>query len=168
MPTLNKQTLARTDVEKWVKDRRHLVSYSERVGDARRIIVSKVRGERSSLGERVNNGEPRCKEVLPDGMLRKERVMTKRSFFIWFSSVLVGLPMTALAADIPAKVFENGANNTPLAVSGAKVEVLGGFGFKSLLSSGVSGSDGSSVFAECSAGERCRGEDDQSQLCHPV
>ena len=71
--------------------------------------------------------------------------MVKRTFWIGVTVLFLALPFTALAADIPAKVFENGASNTPVAVSGAKIEVFGGFGFKSLLSSGVSGSDGSSV-----------------------
>lgn len=68
--------------------------------------------------------------------------MTKRVLLINFSLLLLVLPLTAWAANVPAKVYENGANNSPLAVSGVKVEVFGGFTFKALLSSGVTGSDG--------------------------
>jgi hypothetical protein len=68
--------------------------------------------------------------------------MIKRAFLISFSMLLLALPLTAWSANVPAKIFESGKNNTPIAVSGAKVEVLGGYGFKALLSSTESGSDG--------------------------
>lgn len=59
--------------------------------------------------------------------------------------LIVALPMVALAASIPVKVYENGANDNPIALSGVKVEVFGGYSFKALLSSALSGSDGSCV-----------------------
>jgi len=65
----------------------------------------------------------------------------------------LSLPLTALAANVPAKVFENGANNSPIPVSGVTVEVFGGYGFKGLLSSGVSGSDGSSILSNVPFGK---------------
>jgi len=68
--------------------------------------------------------------------------MKKRAFLIIFLFLLLTLPLAAWAADIPAKVFENGIDNNPIAVSGVKVEVFGGFGFKALFSSNESGSDG--------------------------
>src|SRR4030042_917256 len=52
------------------------------------------------------------------------------------------LPLTALGANIPSKVFENGANNIPLTVPGVKIEVFGGYGFKALLSTAQSGTNG--------------------------
>jgi hypothetical protein len=79
--------------------------------------------------------------------------MVKRAFWIGITVMLLSLPLAVLAANVPVKVFENGANNTPVAVSGVKVEVFGGYGFKALLSSGVSGSDGSSVLGNVPFGK---------------
>jgi len=76
---------------------------------------------------------------------RKETSMSKRAFLIGLSVILLALPLTALAASIPAKVYENGVNGTPVAQSGVKIEVFGGYGNKVLFSSGVSGDDGSCV-----------------------
>ncbi len=87
------------------------------------------------------------------GAKRKERIMLKRTLWIGIAVLFLALPLTALAADIPAKVFENGANNVPAAVSGARVEVLGGFGFKSLLSSGMTGDGGASVLRNVPVGK---------------
>jgi hypothetical protein len=68
--------------------------------------------------------------------------MIKRALLVGFSILLLALPLTAWAANIPAKVYESGSNNIPIAVPGVKVEVFGGYGFKALLSSNESGSDG--------------------------
>ncbi len=68
--------------------------------------------------------------------------MIKRFLLVILSILFLTLPLAAWAANIPAKVFENAANNNPIAVSGVKVEVLGGYGFKALLSSAESGGDG--------------------------
>lgn len=73
---------------------------------------------------------------------KKEMAMIKRAFLIGFSMMLLVLPLTAWSANVPAKVFESGKNNVPVAVAGAKVEVFGGAGFKALLSVTESGSDG--------------------------
>jgi len=59
--------------------------------------------------------------------------------------VLATLPFSGMAADIPVNVYEDGANGNPVAVPGVKVEAFGGYGFKALLSSGMTGSDGSCV-----------------------
>jgi hypothetical protein len=55
---------------------------------------------------------------------------------------LAVLPSLAGAADITARVFETGIDNTPVPVSDIKVDVLAGKGFKKLLSASTSGSDG--------------------------
>ena len=68
--------------------------------------------------------------------------MIKRALFISLSVLFLALPLATWAADIPAKVSENGTDNNPIAVSGVKVQVLGGFGFKALFSSTESGNDG--------------------------
>ena len=68
--------------------------------------------------------------------------MTKRALLISFSVLLLALPLASWAANIPAKVFENGTDNNPIAVSGVQVQVFGGFGFKALFSSTASGNDG--------------------------
>ncbi len=79
--------------------------------------------------------------------------MGKRTLWIGVTVLFLSLPFTALAANIPAKIFENGASNTPLAVLGVKAEVFGGFGYKSLLSSGASGSDGIAVLSAVPLGK---------------
>ena len=68
--------------------------------------------------------------------------MIKRAILIGISILLLTLPLTAWAANIPAKVYESGSNNIPIAVPGVNVEVFGGYGFKALLFSNESGSDG--------------------------
>jgi hypothetical protein len=83
---------------------------------------------------------------------RKEMVMLKRVILISLSLLFV-LPFTGWGANIPAKVFENSADNTPLAVSGVKVEVLGGYGFKAVLSSAESGSKGECLLTNVPLGK---------------
>ncbi len=85
--------------------------------------------------------------------VRKEITMVRRMFLAGLAVVLLAMPLTALAASIPAKIYENGSDNNPAAVSGAKVDVFGGFGFKALLSSGVSGSDGGVVLGNVPFGK---------------
>jgi hypothetical protein len=85
--------------------------------------------------------------------VRKETVMVKRILLAGLAVVLLTMPLTTLAAGIPAKISENGSDNNPVAVSGAKVDVLGGFGFKALLSSGVSGADGGIVLGNAPLGK---------------
>ncbi len=80
--------------------------------------------------------------------------MRKRILLIGASIlILLALPLMAGAASVPAKVFENGANNAPVAVAGATIEVFGGFGFKSLLSSGAAGDGGASVLRNVPVGK---------------
>ncbi len=67
--------------------------------------------------------------------------------------LFLSLPIAAMAADITAKAYENGANNVPAAVAGVKVELFGGYGLKALLSSGVSGSDGGLVLRNAPVGK---------------
>ncbi len=71
--------------------------------------------------------------------------MVKKAYFVLVAVLAVALPIAAMAGGIPAKVYENGGNGDPVAVSGVKVEVFGGYAFKALLSSGVTGSDGGCV-----------------------
>ena len=82
--------------------------------------------------------------------------MIKRAFIISIGILLLTLPIATWAADIPAKVFENGANDNPIAVSGVKVEVFGGFGFKALFSSAVSGNDGGFLLSNVPLGKEIR------------
>lgn len=78
--------------------------------------------------------------------------MIKRPFYL--SLVLVMLIASSVwGADISVKVFENGATNVPIAVSGAKVDVYGGFGYRSLLFSGVSGSGGALLLSNVPVGK---------------
>ncbi|MGD0919524.1 MAG: hypothetical protein ABSB22_24045 [Thermodesulfobacteriota bacterium] len=79
--------------------------------------------------------------------------MIKRTFLITFSALLLALPLAAWAADIPAKVYENGTNDNPVAVSQAKIEVFAGFGFKGLLSSAESGSNGGCILKNVPLGK---------------
>lgn len=79
--------------------------------------------------------------------------MIKRIFLIGISVLLLILPLTAWAANIPAKVFENGTDNTPIAVSDVKVEVFGGYGFKALFSSAITGSDGGCILKNVPLGK---------------
>jgi hypothetical protein len=67
--------------------------------------------------------------------------------------LVMSLPIAAMAAGIPVKVYENGTNGNPVALSGVKVEAFGGYGFKALLSSGVSGSNGSAVLSNIPLGK---------------
>ncbi|OGP88497.1 MAG: hypothetical protein A2156_03485 [Deltaproteobacteria bacterium RBG_16_48_10] len=79
--------------------------------------------------------------------------MVKRTILMGLIISLMILPLTAWAANIPAKVYENGANNAPVAVSGVEVEVLGGYGFKAKLSSSVTGDDGGCVLSNVPLGK---------------
>jgi hypothetical protein len=72
---------------------------------------------------------------------------------IGFSVLFLALPIGAWAADIPAKVYESGMGNSPAPVPGVKVEVLGGYNFKAVLSSGVSGPDGACLLAHLPLGK---------------
>ena len=75
----------------------------------------------------------------------KERVMTRRTLLVSVVVLFLTLPLAAWAADygtFGAKVYELGQDENPIAVSGVKVEVLGGYGFKALFSSATTGSDG--------------------------
>ena len=78
--------------------------------------------------------------------------MVKRIFLIIFTVLFLALPLAAWAADIPAKVYESGSNNVPIAQSGVKVEVFGGFGYKTLLSSTETGSDGGCLLRDVPLG----------------
>jgi hypothetical protein len=69
-------------------------------------------------------------------------IMLKRAFLISISVLLLTLPFAAWAANVPAKIYENGADGKPLVQAGVKVEAFGGAGFKALLSSGESDAEG--------------------------
>ncbi len=78
--------------------------------------------------------------------------MRKRAFCASLL-VLLMLPAALWAADIPAKIYESGADNVPAAVAGVKVDVYGGYGFKALLSSAVSGDNGDCVLGNVPLGK---------------
>jgi hypothetical protein len=69
----------------------------------------------------------------------------KRLWLAGIAGFLLTLPLAAFGASIPAGVFENGPGNNPVSVSGAKVEVYGGYAFKVRLSAGESGTNGEVV-----------------------
>ena len=79
--------------------------------------------------------------------------MAKRMVLIGLSVILLALPLAAMGADIPAKIYENGSDNNPIALAGVKVQVFGGFANKAILSSGLSGSDGGFVLGNIPAGK---------------
>jgi hypothetical protein len=79
--------------------------------------------------------------------------MVRRTVLIGLTVIFLALPLIALGADIPAKIYENGSDNNPIALAGVKVQVFGGFGNKALLSSGLSGSDGSVILGNIPAGK---------------
>jgi len=79
--------------------------------------------------------------------------MLRKILLIGFSVLFLTLPIGAWAADIPAKVYESEMGKSPLPVSGVKVEVFGGYNFKALLSSGVSGPDGACLLAHLPLGK---------------
>jgi hypothetical protein len=83
----------------------------------------------------------------------KEMDMMKRALFLSISVLLLVLPLTAWAANLPAKVYENGLDNNPAAVSDVKVEVFGGYAFKALFSSAKRGSDGGCVLKNVPLGK---------------
>jgi hypothetical protein len=80
-------------------------------------------------------------------------LMAKRVLLTGLLVILIALPLTAMGGDIPAKIYENGSDNSPAAVAGVTVEVFGGFGHKALLASGLSGNDGSVVLGNVPTGK---------------
>ena len=68
--------------------------------------------------------------------------MLKKSLLLIAFVLVLLFPLTARTAEIPARLYENGANNSPVALAGVRVEVFAGYGFKALLFSGETGSDG--------------------------
>jgi hypothetical protein len=87
------------------------------------------------------------------GYRRKEMDMIKRRYWILIGILVMSLPLTALSANIPAKVYENGVNGPEQAVSGVKIQVLGGFKFKAVLSSGESDAIGGCVLRNVPVGK---------------
>lgn len=79
--------------------------------------------------------------------------MVKRILSIVFSVALLTLPLAAWAANVPAKVYESGANNVPVAQSGVKAEVFGGAGFRVLLSATETGDNGGCVLRNVPLGK---------------
>jgi hypothetical protein len=79
--------------------------------------------------------------------------MMKKLSLVGLLALLLTLPMTTWAINIPAKVFENGPDNNPAVVSGVSVEVLGGFGFKGPIFSALTGEDGSCLLANVPLGK---------------
>jgi hypothetical protein len=79
--------------------------------------------------------------------------MMKQALLISMSAFLLTLPITALAANLPANVYENGTNNNPIAVSDVKVEVFGGYGFMALFSSAMTGTDGGCILKNVPLGK---------------
>jgi len=79
--------------------------------------------------------------------------MMKKALLISLVTLLLALPLTVWAAKFGAKVYENGTNNNPIAVSDVKVEVFGGFGFKALFSSAMTGSDGGCILKNVPLGK---------------
>ena len=79
--------------------------------------------------------------------------MMKRALLISTVALLLTLPLTAWTANFGAMVYENGKDNNPIAVSGVKVEVLGGYGFRALFSTAITGSDGGCVLAKVPLGK---------------
>jgi hypothetical protein len=78
--------------------------------------------------------------------------MTKR-FILAGLVILLMLPMVVFGANITGKVYENGSDNNPVALSGGKVEVFGGYAYKALFSSAVTGSDGDCVLRNVPLGK---------------
>ena len=78
--------------------------------------------------------------------------MTKR-FILAGLVVLMMLPVVVLGANITAKVYENGSDNSPIAVAGGTVEVFGGYSYKARFSSAVTGSNGDCVLPNVPVGK---------------
>jgi len=78
--------------------------------------------------------------------------MKRYGFLILTAMFLLVLPLAAVALDMPAQVYQNGSQNVPIAVPGVAFSVFGGSGGKTLLSSGVSGSDGTCKLGNVPAG----------------
>jgi len=104
------------------------------------------------LVEGLNLGYFKQGEIERNKFREKEMVMIKRALLISFSIFMLALPLAAWAADIPAKVYESGTNNVPIAQSGVKVEVFGGFGYKALLSAIGTGADGGCLLKDVPLG----------------
>jgi hypothetical protein len=83
----------------------------------------------------------------------KEMDMMKRALFISISVLLLVLPFTAWAANLPAKVYENGTDSNPTAVADVKVEVFGGYAFKALFSSAKTGANGGCILRNVPLGK---------------
>lgn len=79
--------------------------------------------------------------------------MMKRALLISTVALLLALPLTAWTADFGAMVYENGINDNPIAVSGVKVEVFGGYGFRALFSTAITGGDGGCALAKVPLGK---------------
>lgn len=78
--------------------------------------------------------------------------MIKRFIFAGLA-ILLMLPMGVWAANITAKVYENGSDNSPIALLGGEVEVFGGYAYKARFSSAVTGSDGDCVLRNVPLGK---------------
>jgi len=78
--------------------------------------------------------------------------MTKR-FILAGLVIFMMLPAVVFGVDITAKVYENGSDNNPVALSGGKVEVFGGYAYKARFSSTVTGSDGDCLLSNVPLGK---------------
>ncbi len=76
----------------------------------------------------------------------KQSLLSLLSFLLFF-------PFAAFATDVPARIYENGFNDNPVAVAGVKVEVFGGPGSTVLLSAGVSDGDGGCLLGNIPLGQ---------------
>lgn len=79
--------------------------------------------------------------------------MLKRALLISISVLLLALPFAAWAANLPAKIYENGSDGKPLVQPGVKVETFGGVGFKVFLSSGESDTEGACLLGNVPLGK---------------
>ena len=80
--------------------------------------------------------------------------MRKFGFMVLTAMFLLALPLAAVALDIPVRVYENGAQNVPVAVPGVAFQVFGGSGAKTLLSSGTTASDGTFALSNVPLGSQ--------------
>ena len=80
-------------------------------------------------------------------------IFRKSALCISLFLMLLSLPWTVIAANIPARVYESGTDNTPVAVPGTQVEVYGGYLFKMLLSSAESGKGGEFILSNIPLGK---------------
>ncbi len=79
--------------------------------------------------------------------------MRKAIVLVGIVILLMSVPIASWAANIPAKVYENGPNDAPIAQGGVKVEVFGGAGLKALVSSAVTGADGGCTLSNVPLGK---------------